>query len=239
MIPILIQTSNFTLYTYPLFLGLSWGIGYHIAENLFLKFQQPLKKLYLLFSVIFIASFVGAKIFFVTFSRPENAYELLTNSNFWMGGGFVFYGGLIFGVISVWLLLQLKLTTKNQLKLLIPPLVIGHAVGRVGCFLSGCCFGKMCDLWHARHPTQLYEAVFLIVLGIYLYKKMSNNFESVLSTYLISYSSFRFMVEFLRDDTVRGFYFGLSTSQWISIVLLLLGVGIKLIHSQGTCVPRE
>ncbi len=103
-----------------------------------------------------------------------------------------------------------------------------HAFGRVGCFLAGCCYGKKLErtitilngIRLERIPIQLIEAIFEFLLFIILtvIRKKDDN-VNILRIYLMSYSAFRFLDEFFRGDEIRGIFFGLSTAQWISLVI--------------------
>lgn len=116
-------------------------------------------------------------------------------------------------------------------------LPLGHAVGRVGCFFGGCCYGICYDGPFAVYysdaagltplhtpllPIQLIEAVALLILFIiqlHLYGRKDKQGKLVQS-YLLSYALIRFILEFFRGDTARGKLFFLSTSQWISLLVL-------------------
>jgi phosphatidylglycerol:prolipoprotein diacylglycerol transferase len=116
-------------------------------------------------------------------------------------------------------------------------------MGRIGCFLTGCCYGKETHLpigilFHhssvapngvALFPTQLLEAGFegvmacFLVYAFYRKKALSKGLlRNPLYVYLISYAVFRFFLEFFRGDAVRGMLFGLSTSQWISLIVIMI-----------------
>ena len=151
--------------------------------------------------------------------------------------GAVFYGGLICGVAFAWLYLR---RTKKPLggytdvgAVCIP---LFHAFGRIGCFLSGCCYGVESELGFVlrystapggngvrRFPVQLCEAAFNFALALVLYSllKKQKLRGRLLHVYFFAYPVFRFLIEFLRGDESRGFWLGLSTSQWISLLLLL------------------
>lgn len=138
-------------------------------------------------------------------------------------GGFTFYGGLVSGAIVFLIFLRIyNLNIYKFLNLLIPSVIIGHAVGRIGCFLAGCCYGKPTDsllgvifpagslsslkygMGTRVHPTQLYESVFLFLLFIVIIKLVP--FYKRFGIYLTGYGLFRFLIEFLRGDN-RGIIF--------------------------------
>ena len=235
MYPILFSSDFFTLYSYPLFMGLAWGVGYFLTIAQFEKASISPKQLIPLFVGIFVSAWIGAKVFFLLVTPSHLIEKYFFANYFWLGGGFVFYGGLIFGLIyflifSLWF----KKFDFKKSYLLIPGLVFGHALGRIGCFLAGCCYGSQCDLpWRMtiegihRHPVQLYEAIYLLVFGIFILRssKKEQLKSSIASIYLIYYSLGRFILEYFRGDDIRGvFWLNLSTSQYISVLLLLIGL---------------
>ena len=159
-------------------------------------------------------------------------------------GGFVFYGGLIGGILGaaaygkIYGLSLLKLFDK-----LCPGVPLGHAFGRLGRFCAGCCYGVECDFGLVYtapadpytpvgvklFPVQLIESLALIVLlaaVLIIRKKIKdssankNENRGVLTFfYLSAYSAVRFCLEFFRGDAERGFIFGLSTAQFISVLI--------------------
>jgi phosphatidylglycerol:prolipoprotein diacylglycerol transferase len=211
-------------------MGLAWGVGYYLTQYLFVREGVNPKNLFQLFLGVFMTAWFGAKVFFLLFSVQPKIYQYLYADYFWLGGGFVFYGGLIFGlafylIYSLWL----KKFDFQKSYLLVPGLILGHGIGRVGCFLTGCCYGSQCDLpWAVkfdgefRHPVQLYEALALFSLGYlslkWIKRKKTNLY--IVTNYLLIYSAVRFILEFFRGDEVRGvFWLSLSTSQYISVGL--------------------
>lgn len=219
-------------------MGLSWGVGYFLTRYLFEKKNEDTSGLMSLFVGVFIFAWIGAKIFFLLFSSKNKIYQYMYADYFWLGGGFVFYGGLIFGLLFYLIYsLYFKKFDYKKSYLLAPGLIFGHAIGRVGCFLTGCCYGSQCDLpWKVfmdgsfRHPVQLYEAIALFVLGFFSLKWVEHEeaHKKVLSNYLLYYSMIRFAVEFFRGDEIRGIYwFALSTSQLVSVALFVIAVFLK------------
>ena len=226
-------------------MGLSWGVGYFLTQYLFEKKHLDPTPLFKLFAGIFLSSWAGAKIFFLIFSAQHKIYQYLYADYFWLGGGFVFYGGLIFGLIFYLIYSKgLKKFDFTKSYLLIPGLIFGHAIGRVGCFLTGCCYGQKTDLFFGvfmdgeyRHPVQLYEAIILVLLGVTSLKWIKNEVGNlkIVTNYVLIYSIIRFLLEFLRGDEIRGFlWFSLSTSQYISLFLVLFIVMIKTSYKKYT-----
>lgn len=235
MLPILYQNHDLILYSYPLLMGLGWGIAYQIYFSLLPPAYSRLKA-QILFWGIFATAWLGAKIFFFITYPADLSHNLVREYSFWTGGGFVFYGGFIGGLlfIALFKLVDKKLNLK-VLWAMLPAVAFGHGIGRIGCLLAGCCFGKPTDLFwgiylhdHYRHPTQILEAFSLLAIGTYLIKSKKNKFI-LLSHYLITYGLIRIAIEALRGDVVRGSWGPFTPSQWISILLISSGL-ILILH---------
>ena len=242
MYPVLFEFGGIKLFSYPLFMGMAWGLGYKIClGNKILMKNGSFKGL---FWGTFFFSWIGAKIFFLFTNHEHSFVHYLTEWNFWRGGGFVFYGGLIFGTgyIFTYSLVLKKFPVEN-LAWLLPALGMGHAVGRLGCFLSGCCFGTVCNLpWATylhgqyRHPVPLYEAIFLIFLSGVIYKFLKKNVVSwdIIGFYFVVYAGGRFVLEFFRDDWSRGMYsWDLSFSQFVSMGMVVSGMLIFIFRKRA------
>ncbi len=143
-------------------------------------------------------------------------------------GGRALLGGLIFGWISVEIakrVLGIKRATGDLFALALPA---GEAVGRIGCFFNGCCYGSECDLpWAVeqhgalRHPAQLYTSlVAAATFGFLLWLKPRLTREGDLfKAYLLIFGSTRFLLEFVRwRETV---IWGLSPMQWFCLELVV------------------
>lgn len=211
-------------------MGLAWGVGYYLTRYLFEENNINIKSLQSLFVGVFITAWVGAKVFFLIFSSEQKVNQYLYADEFWLGGGFVFYGGLIFSLVFYFLYsLYFKKFDFKHSKFLAPGLVIGHAVGRIGCFLAGCCYGTQCDLLWAikmhdefRHPVQLYESMGLFIIGFIALSWIKNKKDNifVITRYLIYYSALRFVIENFRGDKIRGLHMlDFSTSQVIALAM--------------------
>lgn len=194
---------------------------------------------------------IGAKLLyiFVTYSWTEFIDSVKANGIMWvLKSGLVFYGGLIGGVIGAYLGAKfVKTRLSNYSDAVVPTLPLAHAIGRMGCFFAGCCYGRETSSWIGIHfpdlaegvkviPTQLLEAganllVFLFLL--WFTRKQRKGFVT-LFVYLIIYGVERFLLEFIRGDEIRGFLGSLSTSQWISIGLIVLAVvGLVVTKKKG------
>lgn len=163
------------------------------------------------------------------------------SSGFSLNGGITFLGGLIGGAatfLTVYFIMRKKYVNNFMDVISIIPccILLAHGFGRIGCFFAGCCYGIETDSWlgirfsgmiNKVYPTQLFEALFLFIMfGATSYLALKKNFKHNFSVYLISYGVFRFLLEYIRGDD-RGAFFGiLSPSQFWSIILVLIGVGL-------------
>lgn len=160
-------------------------------------------------------------------------------------GGSVFYGGLLGGLLAGGICIRVqKLDVGVTTDCAAPALALFHCFGRIGCFLGGCCYGVESE--HGvvftrslvesangvpRVPVQLYEAIFELALFFALWAMLNKGVlkNRLLLVYLITYAVGRFILEFWRGDEYRGFLFGLSTSQIISILVFAVSAVIFVI----------
>lgn len=165
----------------------------------------------------------------------------------YMFSGFVFYGGLIGVLITLILFCKIyKYDFFSMVNVITPAIPFIHSIGRIGCFLGGCCYGieyhgPFSIHFHEnpfiaalddvpRFPVQLLESAINMILFIVLfaYGRKPRKPGSILGIYLIVYAIERFLLEFLRGDVERGVFFGVSTSQWVSLILLPIGIWLIL-----------
>lgn len=162
-------------------------------------------------------------------------------------GGLVFFGGLICGIAATMIyLLKNKIPIWPSFDIAAPSMAIGHACGRIGCFLNGCCYGHStsCSLgvcypdWHETHgipihPVQLYESglnLLLFFLLEYLFRHHRKYDGQIVVCYLIGYGLIRFTTEFFRGDVPKVFL-SLSQAQCIAIALFFIGLGLHFFLS--------
>jgi|LQYC01.1.fsa_nt_gi phosphatidylglycerol:prolipoprotein diacylglycerol transferase len=206
---------------YLLFNGIGLIVGLIFLENILRKkFPESQHKAY----IIFVFSIVGGWI-------AAHFFDCLINKRTLFHGGFTFYGGLGGGVVT-FLILSIKFLNKKSvipiLNAAVPSFVLAHAIGRIGCYFSGCCNGvplqnrTFFSYFFKNHPTQLYESFFLFLLSYYLFNFSKTKQQgSPIKIYLFCYGLFRFFVEFLRENRNEIFY-GFNLSQGISIIIVLI-----------------
>ena len=154
-------------------------------------------------------------------------------------GGSVFYGGLFGGMAAALIVIKRRgYPAELMTDIAAPAVALFHGFGRIGCFLGGCCYGievpwgvtfthSLNELANGvpRMPVQLFESAYEFILFFVLrYLLKHNRFSGRLfSLYLVLYGIFRFIIEYFRGDSYRGFIFGISTSQFISIFTVIGG----------------
>ncbi len=187
----------------------------------------------------------GIALLLTNWSRYVTSFNDLINCLGIIFGGSVFYGGLLGGLLAGFIYCKKKkFDLREYSDICAPGIPLFHTFGRIGCFLGGCCYGIESEFGYTIHgnellpmvndvnrfPVQLMEATlnFGLFLLLHYFLKKDKFKGRLLAIYLLLYSIIRFFDEFLRGDTYRGFLFGLSTSQIISI-LLFVGSIIYLI----------
>lgn len=191
------------------------------------------------FSLLFGLTFANLLYVLVSYPISEIA-EYVISGKFELLGGLVYYGGLIGGIFGAILGTKVAKTQTSIIERNVVPLLpVGHAIGRVGCLMAGCCNGIKYDGVFAVHypnsvtglsphqgyfPIQIVEALFNILIAIFLivYSKKERPKYNILFLYLLLYSVVRFSLEFFRGDLARGIYLNISLSQWVSIILFLV-----------------
>ncbi len=170
-------------------------------------------------------------------------------------GGLVFYGGVLGALgIALWYIRKYKLPFWTYADLFAPAIPAAHMLGRIGCFLGGCCYGLPVT-WGlttthslapeadgvARLPVQLMEAGLCLLMCLVLlwYERRKPRPGRVFALYLLLYAPARFVLEFFRGDSVRGLVLSVSTSQWISVLMFGLGLCLFLGKPAKLFTKRE
>ncbi len=229
--------------------GFCWVLGIVLAAGVAFLFSRRYKidAFDLTCAAIFamIGVIIGAKLLFVLVSLPT-IIELNLGLLGIIQGGFVFYGGLLGGILGLYIYTKMyKLSFTDYADLFATVTPLGHACGRVGCLLGGCCYGMPYDgpfcwvytssignppLNTPLFPIQLLEAALLLVLfGVLLVMQIRRVPRGTITlTYLSSYAVMRFVLEYFRGDAERGSLWVFSTSQIISL-LILVAVAVILV----------
>lgn len=252
---------NFRLASYGSLIALGMGLG--ILVYWYRKKDYPEDKEEMLYSFIFgvIGGFIGAKLLYLITDFRFIVESFKNTSDFWLTlravieGGYVFYGGIIGAIFGLYVYAKkYKLSLINITDSLVPELPLAHAFGRLGCFMAGCCYGipwnGKCAVIFPKEsvglsgvklfPVQLLCSVSNLALFVilFIYSKKQREKGKVTGLYIILYGIGRFLIEFLRYDDVRGHLLYFSTSQWISIMLVPLGI-LLFKKGESLCKKKE
>ena len=201
---------------------------------------------------ILIGGVVGAKLLYVInhFGGQEPLKKLILSRS-----GMVFHGAFIGATMAVWLFIRrTKMPLWATFDALAPSFALGHAFGRIGCFMTGCCYGKACSLpWAVQfpeghtthpnhiHPTQIYESLlnfstYFVLAWLFRRRKFDGQ---VIAAYMLIYAVVRFGLEFFRADGRGKSWFGaLSSGQDISILLLIGGGALWWLLRERNALPK-
>lgn len=240
-----------TLWTYGLLIALAFILGLWMTAKLAASDGLPKNRIYDLGLYIFASALLGSKLLMIVTEWDDYAgnwrrifsLDLLSSAGVYFGG---FLAALITSVVlmKVW-----KLPWRKTADAFAPGVALGHAIGRLGCFAAGCCWGKpttsaigvrFTEKAHeltgvpidsALVPTQVIEmaanlAIFLFLLWL---RKRRAFAGQVVFAYIMIYSMARFTIEFWRDDP-RGYVLGVSTSQFISALLFPISLALLIYY---------
>jgi len=256
MHPILLDLGRFKLYTYGFFLALGFltAVWFSKRNAKFYDIQDQV--ISDVFFVILLSSIAGARILYVLINFDDYQNNLLEIFKIW-NGGLVFFGGFIGSIGATIVFLKVKkIPILKTADIIAPGIALGHAIGRLGCFSAGCCYGKQCDLPFAikftnpdslaplnvyLHPTQIYMVfsnfiLFLILMWLQKRKKFNG---MIFLYYVMLYSVFRSAIEFFRGDFRGDFFFEfLSMSQGIGLIVFCLALALVIKLTRSVNGPR-
>ncbi len=233
MHPILFKIFSITVYTYGFFVVLGFLTGMLFAKReARLAGESPDMIADLCFYII-LSAIIGARLFYIFTDIGTYIANPLEVFKVW-NGGLTFYGGFLGSfATAVFYLKKKKLSMLKTADIFAPAIVLGHFIGRIGCFFAGCCYGKTCALpWAVSfshhhslaplgiplHPTQLYSAasnltIFFLLLFLKKFKKFDGE---IFLVYAFIYGITRTIVEIFRGDFRGEFFFGvISISQML------------------------
>ncbi len=228
--PVIFTIGSIEVRWYGVILALAFLFGAYFAAYLAKKRGINRDTIYDFMIYLVLGSIVGARVGHVLGSLSfylDNPSQIIAIWN----GGLAFHGGLSGAVIVGWYFSKKRnIEFYDLADIFVVPLSIGLMFGRIGNFINGELYGKITDLpWAVtfnnvegeRHPSQLYEAfknlvIFSTTLYLYKFKNLPKGF--IFWTFVLMYSSLRFVAEFFRDWQT---YFGLTMAQWISIPLAI------------------
>lgn len=228
MLPEICHIGPFTIYSYGLTLVLAFFISTYLATLQAKREGFNPDLIFNLLFLVFIFGIIGARVFYV-FNNFKFYLHYPLEIIMLQHGGMSWFGGVIFGATSAILFIRRnKLKPLEILDLVVPFVALGQAIGRIGCLLNGCCFGKPISGFglyfkvfdQVLIPTQLYSSLILLLI-FFLLRSIQNRKHlpgQVLRAYLLFYPLKRFFIEFFRNDSPRIFY-GLTLFQILSVLM--------------------
>lgn len=246
MLPKLIQIGTFYLPTYGVLVATAFLTALWIAGKLGRLEGLNRDAIMNLGIYCALAGIVGAKLFMIALDPyyRKNPAQIFTLSTLQSAG--IWYGGFIAALVFAYFFMRREgLPFLKTSDVFAPGLAIGHAIGRLGCFAAGCCYGKPTHLpWAVTftspdangaplgiplHPTQIYEALIELGICLVLYRLATRPHKegSIIALYLILSAAARFLVEFVRaHDEANPLGGPLTLEQWISLAVLATGLGL-------------
>lgn len=225
MHPEICKFGPLVVYSYGLMLVVAFFVAVTLASKEAKRAKINPDLIFNLFFISFVFGIIGARLFYVIENLGiylKKPLEIIMLSH----GGMSWFGGLILGSLSgVVYLKRKKMSVYKTLDLIIPFLALGQAIGRMGCFLNGCCFGKEFVLI----PVQIISSFLLLLIFIILrfLQSRSHKAGQIFFAYLFLYSIKRFFIEFWRADN-KIIFFDLTLFQLISILIFIFSA-VKLI----------
>lgn len=248
MHPVLFQISNFKIYSY----GVMVAAGFLAAAYLTAQEakRKGIKDEYILdiYLCVIIFGIIGARALHVILEMDyysRRPLEVIMINH----GGLAFQGGLIAGILAAYFVIsRRRLPLLKTADMMAPYVALAQSIGRIGCFLNGCCYGTASAFFPAvvfsvqgppLHPTQVYLSLCFLAIFVMLKKIYENNKidGAVFALYLAMFSLVSFFVDFLRGDLAVVFL-NLRISQFVSLAILfislimLVSLRWKTIHSR-------
>ena len=250
MLPRLFNFGNYSQPTYGVMAALGLIVGLWVVFRLARQQGLDPDKMWNLGGLAILSGIVGAKLLMILvdwgyYSRHPG--EIFSVSTLLQSGG-VFSGGLVLAIfVCWWYMRQNRIPFLRAADVFAPGIAVGHALGRIGCFSAGCCYGHETHVpWAVTftnplanqlvgtplnvplHPTQLYEFVaemfnFAILYWLVKHKKFEGQ---VIGLYMFMYGIQRYFLEFLRGDPGRGEVFGVMTGTQLIAIGLVIGGGV-------------
>lgn len=242
-----------TIHGYGVMIAVGILMAFFVGERMAKKTGMDPNHVDTLIIVCLITGYLGSKITYILTVWDQ----FLANPAAVLGAdGWVVYGGILGGILGAWLYCHFKkISFFHYANLLFPSVALAQGFGRIGCFFAGCCYGKQTHgalgiTFHHSHyapndvkliPTQLLSSAGDFILFYILYKVYMDEStrDETMGWYLLLYSAGRFVIEFLRGDTIRGFVGVLSTSQFIGLFLIAAGIIVLIQVKRNEKAKKE
>lgn len=222
MHPILFQIGNLKIYSYGVMVALGFLAAVYFTGCEAKKRGMSQEKIFDVYLCAMIFGIIGARLLHVILDigyYSGHPLDIIMINR----GGLAFQGGLVFGILAAIVTIKkLKLPLLSTADMMIPYVALAQSIGRIGCFLNGCCYGIS-----ALYPTQIFLSLFFLAMFVVL-KKIYENEKTdgiVFAWYMFLFSSGSFFLDFLRGD-LAVIFFNLRVSQLISAVIFLAGLSM-------------
>lgn len=244
MYPLILSIGSFSLHTYGVLVATAFVVGLYVAR--LGARRRKISETFLMdwAMAVLLSGILGARLFYVLINfdyfrqHPADVFKV------WQGG-LVFYGGfLVAASVGVWLARRRLQPLASLADISTPALAIGQSIGRLGCFFAGCCYGKPTSSWVgiqfrdpsalaplgiALHPTQIYESLGTLAIGLVLGWRLLNKKDPagmLFWLYVLLYGMLRFVLEIFRGDVRGEVMAGMYPSQWIALVAVVLSMSV-------------
>ncbi len=246
MHPIIAKLGPFTIYSYGMMVAIAFLAGLHIARIEARRKGLDINIVYDFVFYLIIGSLIGARLYYLAFFNPSIFIKDPVSVLKLWEGGLAIHGALLGGTLSAILFSRIRRTSFWGLAdLTAPSMILGQAIGRIGCFLNGCCFGvpttsffgirfpkgSLPDLAYGGlpvYPTQIYE--FLLDLSAFfilwsIRRRIRFN-GGLFLVYLMMYSCIRIWVSSLRGDSLYIWGTGIKVAQAVSAAIFIIALVI-------------
>ena len=256
MRPILLQLGALPIRSYGLLIAVAFMVGIWIARRRAVRIGYDPDIIIDLSVIVILVSIIGARLAYVFVRWNYYQHDILGILRIWEGG-LALYGGMVAGaLVGLWFFRRRGIDMWAGADLVAPSLAMGVTIGRIGCFLNGCCYGKVCEHpWGVvfsessiagmhypgahLHPTQLYEAFLgLVVFFVLLAADRRKPFEGfLLWLFVILLSVSRFLIDPIRQYGTESIAFrsgalALTNNQVSGVALVLLSLGFMVYLSR-------
>ena len=247
MHPVLLKIGKISIFSYGFCIAVGFVVAIALAKKEARRVNADPDAIMDLSFYIILAALIGSRLFYVVTTPETFLSDPLEIFKIW-NGGLVFYGGFIFALITALAyMFKKQMNVWQTADILAPVVPLGQFFGRIGCFLAGCCFGKVCDLpWAVTfahpeslaptgiplHPSQLYHAAgnLMIFLFLWCYRKHKVYNGQLLWLYVTIYGAVRAFLEIFRGDFRGHVFFNVfSISQVVGGCMAVLGIVMMII----------
>ena len=223
MHPIIVKIGPFTIYSYGIMVAIAFLFGIFIARREAVRKNIKPGLVYDLGFYLLIGSIIGARIYYILFfglkdflAEPASIFKV------WQGG-LAIHGGIFGGIItSIIFSNARKISFWALADLIAPSIILGQAIGRIGCYLNGCCYGIN------NQPTQIYELIldfigFLLLWGL---RKKIRFKGGLFLLYLMTYSVIRIIVSQFRADNLYLWNTGITLAGLSSLIIFIIAMAL-------------